>query len=398
MRRLMVSNHRGIALILTLWVLAALIVLALALGMTARTEVQVSRNYADLIRCRWAARAGVTAALAHVQEIAQLPWVGFEQLDQVLDASEQGIDLGDASFEVRIEDEASKVNVNVVSAATLEALFDNKEIADSIIDWRDKDDIPRAFGAETQYYSSLRVPYSPKNAHFDTVGELMLVKGVMDQIRTDPVTSDGKALIDLLTVYSHSANVSADDKQRVNINTASRDELKAELGDVLTDRDIEAIVRSRDGSSDSSGRSTTRRRKFKSAGELLLVRGIKREKVKQVFDRITVNDKRNLPGLINVNTAPAEVLAAVPGLDRNIAKEIVAYRNANGSFQDVGGLLDLNEITNRAFARASDYLTTRSKVFKIISTGRSANGRSSLVITCVVDLSKGRPQIKYWQE
>lgn len=394
----MVSNHRGIALILTLWVLAALIVLALALGMTARIEVQVSRNYADLIRCRWAARAGVTAALAHVQEIAQLPWVGFEQLDQVLNASEQGIDLGDASFEVRIEDEASKLNVNAFPVAALEAFFDSREIADSIIDWRDKDDIPRGFGAETEYYSNLRTPYTSKNAHFDTIGELMLIKGVTDQIQTDPITSDGRALIDLLTVYSHDTNVSGEGKQRVNINTASKDELKAELGDVLTDRDIEAIVRARDRSNASSGGSASRRGKFKSSGELLLVRGIRREKVKQVLDRITVKDKRNLPGLINVNTASAEVLAAVPGFDQNIAHEIVAYRNANGSFHDVGNLLDLNEITNRAFARASDYLTTRSKVFKIISTGRSANGRSSLVITCVADLSKGGPQIKYWQE
>ena len=40
----------------------------------------------------------------------------------------------------------------------------------------------RAQGAEDDYYMSLPEPYHCKNAHFDSVDELLLVKGVTPQL------------------------------------------------------------------------------------------------------------------------------------------------------------------------------------------------------------------------
>ncbi|HUV04716.1 MAG TPA: helix-hairpin-helix domain-containing protein [Armatimonadota bacterium] len=399
------SSRQGIALILVLWVLAALIVLALGLGVTVRSEVQISRNYADLIRCRWAARAGINSAIGEIERLAKQPSVYLGELGRTLSSDELGIDLGGASFEVAIEDEAGKVNINAAPASVLEALFGDREIADCIRDWRDKDDIPRSLGAETKYYSRLRTPYLAKNAPFDTVGELSLVKGITSEILSGPADAGERSLNTFITVYSYSKNVAADGKKRIDIRTASKEQLKAELGDVLTDQDIEAIIKWRDGNAAAPAEppegerpSSGREEKLRSAGEIAAVPGLSREKARLIYDRITASDAKVQPGRININTAPAEALAAVPGLDSRLAEEIVTYREANGPFEDVGQLLEVSDLNADAFAKAADLLTVRSGVFKIVSTGRLAGQQSSGVITCVVDATDGKAKIRYWQE
>ncbi len=56
------------------------------------------------------------------------------------------------------------------------------EIADSIVDWIDNNDIPLEGGAESTYYQSLDPPYSPRNGALKTIGDLLLVKGVTPQL------------------------------------------------------------------------------------------------------------------------------------------------------------------------------------------------------------------------
>lgn len=54
------------------------------------------------------------------------------------------------------------------------------QIADCILDWLDPDDVPRANGAERDFYSSRG--YAPKNGPFETVEELLLVNGITPQL------------------------------------------------------------------------------------------------------------------------------------------------------------------------------------------------------------------------
>jgi type II secretory pathway component PulK len=51
------------------------------------------------------------------------------------------------------------------------------ELAASIVDWRDADDEVTSGGAESEYYLLLADPYYCKNAPFETLDELLLVKG-----------------------------------------------------------------------------------------------------------------------------------------------------------------------------------------------------------------------------
>ncbi len=61
----MLGSNRGVALILTLWIMVALVLIAAGIATLARTETLVSRNYGDVLRCRWAARAGVLRRHIH---------------------------------------------------------------------------------------------------------------------------------------------------------------------------------------------------------------------------------------------------------------------------------------------------------------------------------------------
>jgi len=148
-------------------------------------------------------------------------------------------------------DEASRININMIVDSALESTVDGvKEkarailnklftkvevaeggdeaggedtgLADIIIDWYDKDDTHGGDGAENaNHYDLLEPPYKCKNAPFDSVEELLLVKDI-----TRDIFNKVKSMI---TVYG----------EKVNVNTASPEVLKV-LG--LQDEVVESII------------------------------------------------------------------------------------------------------------------------------------------------------------
>ncbi|WP_218670815.1 helix-hairpin-helix domain-containing protein [Microbispora sp. GKU 823] len=59
-------------------------------------------------------------------------------------------------------------------------------------------------------------------------------------------------------------------------------------------------------------------------------------------------------GVVNLNTATAEQLDALPGIGGVIAQRIVDYRDAHGGFQSVDQLKDVPGIGDRKFAEMRD--------------------------------------------
>lgn len=382
-----VHQRRGSALVVTLWVLAALIILAAGLGLTARTEIRIARNYTERIKCRWAARAAIEAALLRLKEADDLSLsvlTGGEN-GVVLTSEELELNMGEAGFTIVIEDESGRVNVNTASAEMLENIFGDSEAADSIIDWRDADDISRASGAETEYYSTLERPYRARNASLLAVGELHLIKGIPERLSSSTNNTTGLVPIEIFTVYSRDRNINAAGQKRVNILAAERNTLTALLSDILDDSKINALMQ------------------FISAGNLREVADIvgvaelSREDIKGIYDRLTLSNAEEIEGLININTVSAAVLAAVPGLDEGMAERIIAYRTENGPFNDVGALLDISDIPLAVFREIAPLFTARSSIYRLTASGFIRDGRP-FIITCVVDMDGGTPRILYWQE
>ena len=78
-----------------------------------------------------------------------------------------------------------------------------------------------------------------------------------------------------------------------------------------------------------------------------------------VLDRTVADVFRELISRIgvDVNTAPAALLAYVPGLDRNIAQQLVSYRTEQGPFASREALKEVPRFGERTFEQAAPFLT-----------------------------------------
>lgn len=64
-------------------------------------------------------------------------------------------------------------------------------------------------------------------------------------------------------------------------------------------------------------------------------------------------------GLVNINTADAAQLMTLPGIGEARARDIIAYREANGAFQAKEDLQKVSGIKENMYAKLSDRITIR---------------------------------------
>lgn len=227
----MVKNHNGVALIIVLWVVTLLIVLTFAFSVMVRTEVFSTMTFKERMENRYLAEAGMNRAILEIfyrNDNKAGATIADETGVCMVDGSFYEAKMTDGFYKYAVTDEAGKININLLTDKTALLLnnllvnlgVDKAQadiICDSILDWKDADDLHRLQGAETEYYMSLPEPYKSKDANFDNLEELLLVRGMTRDILFG---AEGKPpLINYLTVYSSS--------QAININTASPDVLRA---------------------------------------------------------------------------------------------------------------------------------------------------------------------------
>jgi general secretion pathway protein K len=227
------KGQRGVALVLTLLILTILVVTGLELNRAMRVEASLAGNFRDLTQASYIAQSGVEIARALIQEddptydAADERWAQFEFLSHL---SHQL--FTDGYFTGRIVDESAKFNPNglVSRFGTVEQkkkdqlerllvlLGHDPGVMDAILDWLDPDELRRTLGAEREYYMLLKPPYVPKNGPLDSLGEMLLIKGVSPAVFYGRDTKEG--LQKYLTVYSD-FNPMANVDSKININTAS---------------------------------------------------------------------------------------------------------------------------------------------------------------------------------
>ncbi|MGR3317096.1 MAG: type II secretion system minor pseudopilin [Candidatus Anammoxibacter sp.] len=216
----------GYVFVIVLWVMVVLSFIAIGSLRSTRVSVNLERIFEDRVKDIYAAKNACLFALTKLQIDSVQSGTGtVSSVDIAVDEDEWDsfgkpwepspepylISINGVSCDVHIEDEGGKINLNTINDENKDILIDfliSKEIdeedaqtiADSIIDWKDKDDLHHIDGAETPYYESLPEPYTAKNAPFDSVEELLLVKGVtpllFDNIR-EGVTVFGSEKINI---------------------------------------------------------------------------------------------------------------------------------------------------------------------------------------------------------
>ncbi len=101
------------------------------------------------------------------------------------------------------------------------------------------------------------------------------------------------------------------------------------------------------------------------------------------FDAIILSPEYRTYGRININTADTVILQALPGITTStIANDIINHRENDidplkGPFKTIGEILNVEDaggskvINLETFSKISNLITTKSKVFTIISTGQA---------------------------
>ena len=182
-------TESGVILIALLWIMTALSVIALSFSRESFVEVTAARNAQSLENSYFVARAGIEETIYRLIQKRMMSSVRRPELEETPDPLDLGIatgNLGGGVYQIDIQDESGKINLNFVQEEQLRALCaacgippeDAGIIVDSILDWKDTDNLHRLNGAEDDYYQTLNPPYKAKNARFDTIEELLLVRGV----------------------------------------------------------------------------------------------------------------------------------------------------------------------------------------------------------------------------
>lgn len=237
-------GERGIALVMVLIGLTLLLTVAGQFAAAMRLEGITTLNFRATLSATYLAEAAYHRAVAEIlpnylaQELDQQSLLVFRraQIESPKAPAREDLALGPGRFSYRITDEQARFNLNSALATpeNLHRLLSElgvdhatrDVIVDSILDWRDPNEDHRLNGAESEYYLSLPVPYRSKNADFDSVEELLQVRGMTRQILYGQPGSPG--LAEYVTVVGANA---------INVNTVSPLLLRA-LGCAQPEADV----------------------------------------------------------------------------------------------------------------------------------------------------------------
>jgi len=197
--------RRGFALIAALWLLVAFAAVGTAISVHARARRLGAANSLDEDRGRAAAEAGLEHARSRLARLLggnapssqQMPVVAGDQWREAGLVLVDTTKLGDERYHVVIRDAGASLNLNLATEEELERFFialpidagRATEIAESVMDWRDSDNLHRLHGAEVDEYLRMGSAVLPANERFSRLEELRYVKGMTPEIfaRTRPL-------------------------------------------------------------------------------------------------------------------------------------------------------------------------------------------------------------------
>ncbi|MBU0482372.1 MAG: general secretion pathway protein GspK [Proteobacteria bacterium] len=184
MARCKPTGNTGFVLLVVIVVMLLISFLALQLIFQVRTELKIAGNRAAHFSERMLAEGGVSLALFRLnakldldtEELLGGPFSFGKIYESVFPAGK---------IEYYAVSESGKIDLNSGSMVPLMLFLEHlgldederAVVADSLLDWRDGDDLYRVNGAERDYYEELPRPYVPRNAKIEDPGEFFLIRG-----------------------------------------------------------------------------------------------------------------------------------------------------------------------------------------------------------------------------
>ena len=520
--------HRGQALVPVILVVFILTTLAIAFTASSKREIKATSNFNAATVQYNAARGAANLVMTAIAQVS-LNGYTYGIYPPGPDTDANGwMPIGGAWVKVDVTDTAAFLNINYVTAAQLELMTvfgQNGPVADAIIDWRTPETTATSDGAKSDYYQGLNPAYNCKDAPFDTVEELLLVKGITPSLlygtpegnvinaqdapadalnaanensvgggsgagsaggtggggaasrQAKPSTGGAGTggtgtgatgtgargtgatgataatttgdtdwddiysqstmpIAEMLTTMSMERNIAADGTPRVNINTATSAQLTA-IG--LSSGLANALIRARTpvnggttgatgttgarptataptGTRQTMGATTGARptgtgttgtgtgagatagTTFKTIADLLTIPGFSQTVMQQIADYVSVDSNQFHPNLVNINTAPQEVLALVPGMDHATVNAIMQFRQSGQAFQSMGDFFTLQGLTRTEFQNVMASLCAKSSIYRIRIKVRTPGQQGIYAATAFVEMTDNGPQLLQWRE
>jgi hypothetical protein len=342
----------------------------------------------------------------------------------------------------------------------------SEDIANALLNWLRATPSDGSATADAQFYASLG--YQVKGGPYESPEELLLIRGLTprryfgnDLNRNgllDADEDDGSGQVDrglsrFFTLYSREPNVDATGQPRIYVNGSDLQTLWNDLNTALGESLANFIIGYRLYGGTSAGQGggnrggpgggpnveygtlrkedldldatenlgqvrslldlidaefaitrdnrTTRYRSPLVSDDLSSLRDL----LPEVLDKLTTTQATELPGLVNINTAPREVLFCLPDLSEVDVQNILDNRPGPDTDPALGYLYRTPAwlITEAGFSvdtvRALEpFITTRSFVFRVQVVGYYEMGGPVVRLEAVIDTTGGRPRIVYWRD
>jgi general secretion pathway protein K len=187
-------RHRGIALVVVLWIVTILALQVSIFNVTVRDAASLGSNELAMARGEQLASAGIELAVARILDPDPARrWDGGNTARMVR--------FGGAALEIVVHSEGGRLDLNGANEDLLSAALypyarspsTTTQWVERVLDWRDVDDERRPNGAEAGDYGRAGLAYGPRNGRFLHPLELGRVLGVPPEI--------ARTLANRLTVY-----------------------------------------------------------------------------------------------------------------------------------------------------------------------------------------------------
>lgn len=223
-----IYKQSGIALVIVLWMLSLLIILATGYSRMVRIETGLTANLVHSSQAKAIAEAGVW------QTITELLKPKIDQQWKT-DGTSYSFEFKQGTVNLNIIEESGKIDLNTARSELLYGLIQSIDIPEedslkflqTILDWRDQDNLVRNHGAEDDDYQRLDYNYGAKDGLFNSLDELQLVIGM--------TTETFNKLKPALTIHSHQPGI--------NPNSAPREALLAIPG--ISEIQVDDFIQSR---------------------------------------------------------------------------------------------------------------------------------------------------------
>jgi type II secretory pathway component PulK len=433
-KRLADRRENASVLIIVLWVTIGLVSIALYFANSMNYELRAADNRVNGL----SAEQAIEGAARYVAYALQ----NFATNGAVPNNTEfkcEAVPIGDAKFWVLgrdastpsptgpafgLVDEGGKLNLNTVSTNTLQYLPNmTVDFADAILDWRGTNGV-----TSLDYMST---GYAAKNSPFETVDELRLVygatpalllgedlnrNGVLDANEKD-LNSNGQldpGLLEYTTVYTREPNFHSDGTSLTNVNAVTTMTSQTRIVTFF-----ETFLQAENVGS-ASTLATKLYQSFSQQGACTgaldfalrcQAAGMSESDFTKLANDVTINTNTYYFNRVNVNTASADVLAALfmGQMGQNVdeqsaesaAQALVTYRQQNpNNLNSVMWIVDAlgnNSPILTTLAKGNS-VTTRSFQFTADIAAVGPFGRGYRRVKFIFDVSDGTPKIIYRQD